>query len=299
MQFLLGIALTFAATWLGRFLFLSLFAEVEEQGALVVTRFGKLVHVHTKAGLVFMPSRWLPWTRVIPVSLQRDFRHYRDLRLNDRRGTSILIDLWIEFRIADPKKALFAVEDWEDSLYGLMTHSATSVLSSKEFATIMKERSELGRMLRDLVETETARWGLQVFSVYIRKVGLRTDVLRQMFEAVGARLETAKAEVEEEGRIRIGLLEARTAADIAALVAEAKSQHLSAIGRAYEKMRKEPKVMAAYSELHELSLADSKRLVSFQGFPEMRPLDAAMISSGITDGPIDEDFRTVPRRVVT
>jgi regulator of protease activity HflC (stomatin/prohibitin superfamily) len=230
---------------------------------------------------------------VTPVSLQRDFRHFQDITINDRRGTSVLIDLWVEVRIEDPARALFAVEDWEESLKSLLTHLATSVLSSCEFSQILVERLALGERLRVGAEPSCLAWGLSLEVVQLRKVSLLPDVSRQMFNAVGACLEMAKAEVEEEGRIRISMLEATTSAKVAALVAEAKSQHLAAVGRAYAAMASCAEVLTAYTDLYELSLASTDRLISFQGFErgEIKPLDAAMV----VGTSVEPERKSIPR----
>ena len=105
-----------------------------------------------------------------------------------------------------------------------------------------------------------------------------------MFQAVAARLERAKADVEEEGRLRIQLLEAKTSAQVAALVSEAKTQYSLAIGRAYEKLSQNAVVYKSYRELYNLSLVRPHRTVSFSGFSEgeVRAMDAAMVSPSLS-----------------
>jgi regulator of protease activity HflC (stomatin/prohibitin superfamily) len=285
MQLVFGIVVGLLCRPVLRLLIRSITIRVENETAIMITRFGKLIRVIKEPGLHFFIERSMPWIRLWPVSLQRDFRDYVDIHINDCRGTSVIIDLWIEFKIVDPEKALFSIEGWEQSLKSVLTHSATSILCTKEFNEILCNRNELGHVLQNDIQTDTARWGIEVEMVMIRKVSLLPDVSRQMFTTVAARLERAKANLEEEGRLQVAQLEAETSSKIAALVAEAKGQYPAAVGRAFMQLKKSPKILKAYQELYELALVRPHRLVSFQGFDakEMKAIDAAMVAPPMTE----------------
>ena len=261
-------------------LFHSLTIQVEDETSVLVIVFGKLVRTITQPGLHIFPKRLFPWVSLVTVSLQRDFRQYQNIHINDCRGTTVIIDFWIEFRIVDPEKALFHVEDWEQSLQSLLTHSATSILCAQEFNKILCNRNEFGIILQNDIKAETIRWGLEVEMVMIQKVSLLPEVSRQMFATVAAKLERAKANYVEEGILRAAQLEAEISAKLAALVAEAQGQYPAAIGKAYSQLGKKPQVLQAYQELYELSLVRPHRTVSFHGFlaNEVREMDAAMIA---------------------
>jgi regulator of protease activity HflC (stomatin/prohibitin superfamily) len=277
---LAGVALGIAAVMLmGRFL--GLFAvSVEDEEVVLVTTFGKLTHKLDKPGLHVLPSRIFPWVKLHTVSLKRDFRHLRDVHVNDAQGTTIIADLWVEFRITDPRRAVFDVAEWDTSLQNLVAHAATSILGARSFREILTDRSELGRLLEEDIRHETERWGLRVEHVFIRKVSLLPEVSRLIFETVAARLEREKAQINEQGRLSIAKLEAETHVRVAALVADAKAQYPLAVGRAFAALRKQPNVFAAYNELYNLSMVRPHRTIAFSGFGEgeLRAVDAAMLS---------------------
>jgi regulator of protease activity HflC (stomatin/prohibitin superfamily) len=239
--------------------------QVEDEEAVLVTSFGKLVKTIREPGLHAYPSKLLPWTRIARVSLRRDFRHFKNVHVNDARGTTVIVDLWLEFRVADPARAIFSVADWNRSLTNLVAHGATSILGSREFRQILNDRTELGTMLQNDISIETQRWGLEIERVFIRNVSLLPEVSRQMFETIAARLERAKAHVEEVGRLQVAQLEADTSMRIADLVAEAKGQYPAAVGRALADVKKRPAIFEAYNELYGLSLVRPHRTVTFRG----------------------------------
>lgn len=276
----LGLALGFAVLPLAAALFRAVTVEVEDEEAVLVTSFGRLVARLTRPGLHVFPARAMPWVKTHHVSLRKDFRDFRDVHVNDARGTTVMIDLWLEFRITEPVKALFEVSDWDRLLQNLVAHAATSILCNREFKQILCDRSELSEILRDEIRDETARWGITVERVYIRNVMLLPEVSRQIFETVAARLERARADIEEAGRLAVARLEAETAGRVAALVAEAKGQYPKAIGEALGRMAAAPEVLAAYTDLYDLSLVRPHRTVVFRGFEgeAVRAVDAAMFA---------------------
>lgn len=282
LQLVLGLALGTAALPLLLALGRALFVEVEDVHVALVTRFGKLERTLERPGLHFLPDRLLPWVTVTRVSLQRDFRDFRKIHVNDARGTTVIVDLWLELRVEDPAKAIFDVEDWDRSLHNLVTHAATSILGNRDFRQILCDRTELGEILTRDIQSETARWGLAIDCVFIRNVSLLPEVSRQIFEAIAARLERAKADIEETGRLRVAQLEAETSVRVAKLVADAKGQYPGAVGRALRVLGDRPRVLAAYNALYGLSVLRPHRTVAFAGFggTELRAIDAAMLTAG-------------------
>jgi regulator of protease activity HflC (stomatin/prohibitin superfamily) len=253
------------------------------------------VHTFRTPGLHVHVAKLLPWTGHERVSLRRDFRHFKNVHVNDARGTTVIVDLWLEFRVADPARAMVSVADWNRSLTNLVAHAATSILGSREFRQILNDRTELGTLLQNDISHETQRWGLEIENVFIRNVSLLPEVSRQMFETIAARLERAKAHVDEIGRLQVAQLEADTAMRVADLVAEAKGQYPLAIGRALADVKRKPPIFRAYNALYDLSLVRPHRTVTFRGFTdgELRAADAAMVVPS-TDGAATNGHNIAP-----
>jgi len=252
---------------------------VEDEEAVLITSFGKLVSTLTTPGLHALPTKLMPWVTHTRVSLRRDFRHFKNVHVNDARGTTVIVDLWLEFCVSDPARAIFSVADWDSALQNLVSHAATSLLGRRDFNEILCDRTELGELLKKDIGVETNAWGITIEFVFIRNVSLLPEVSRQMFETIAARLERTKAHVEEEGRLAVAQLEADTAMRVADLVAEAKGQYPAAVGRALGELRRRPAILKAYNDLYELSLLRPHRTVAFRGFREgeLRAVDASMM----------------------
>jgi regulator of protease activity HflC (stomatin/prohibitin superfamily) len=278
-QVLVGVGVGFVTAFLLGMLANLVVIQVEDEHVVLVTSWGRLVAQLDRPGPHLWLSRLLPWVRARPVSLARDFRVFHHVHANDRRGTTVAADLWVELRVVDAAKALYAVEDWDKATINVVVHAAMSVLGSRDFQQILDDRSELGQQLQPEVSAETERWGVRVEQVYIRNVSLLPEVSRQVMGTVAARLDHARAVVEEQGRLDGALLDATTARQVARLVGEAKSQYALAVGRALERMKARPAVFDAYTRLHELAQVRGNRTVAFLGFKpsEVRAIDAAML----------------------
>lgn len=203
----------------------STLVEVEDEHAVLITSFGRLTETLRTPGAHFRPSRLLPWVKTTSVSLARDFRVFTNVHVNDTRGTTVLVDLWVELRVVDPVRALFAVDDWDHSVQNLVTYAATSILGGRDFQAILHDRNALGEALLREIRGETERWGISVDRAFIRNVSLLPEVARLLFGTIAARIERAKATVEEQGQIEVARLEADTARQCAGFVAEAKAQY--------------------------------------------------------------------------
>jgi len=276
----IGLGGTIAALLLFFSLFRATTVSVNDHECILVASHGKLVRQIKEPGICFLPSRVFPWVSTRVVSLRRDFMHLRDVHVNDSEGTTVIVDLWVEYRIVDPERATYRVEAWAESLKNLVTHAATSILGNRSFQEILCDRSELGALLQKQIASETDRWGIQVECLFVRKVSLLPDVSRRIFESISARLDRARADILEAGHVAVAKLEADTSVRVAALIAEAKGQYPSAIGRALSHINKTPAVLEAYRELHRLSVLRPHRTIAFRGFGEgeVRAVDAAMLA---------------------
>ncbi len=249
---------------------------------VIFTRFGKSVRVVGAEGLVYRPSLIFPWEDLIRVSRQIKQKSYKDIHFNDCDGTQAKVDIWIEFKIVDPSKAIFAVEDWSTSLKNVVYQAGTSILGTKSLENIIQDREIFSATLQKEIDAITQEWGIKVQLAFIQNLHLSDELIRQFIQKVSAQIEILKAKIEEDGRIKVQQLDAETELKISELNAISKSQNMLAVGRAYAEMSKNKEVQEAYDELFRLSKLNPSRMTSFLGFSgtEMKAADALMIGQG-------------------
>lgn len=286
---ILGVALGALGLPLLALLLRGLTIRVDERATVLLTRFGRLARQLDRPGLHFVPERALPWVRAFVVPRRREGRRFPGVAINDARGTTVTVDLWIELRVIDPARATFAVDEWEKGLGNLVARAATAVLGNREFHEFLRNHDELAELLRADIDAQSAPWGLSIAAVLLRDIHVLPGVAREMLAATNARLERARAEIVERGRLAVATLEADTSAGVAALVAEARAQYPLAVGRGLAELRRSPAVHAAYHELYALSQLRPHRTLAFRGFPGLSAADAAMVHA-----PADATARPSP-----
>jgi regulator of protease activity HflC (stomatin/prohibitin superfamily) len=266
LSLLIGFASITSLSLIAFWLFKQSTIQVDDETESFVLSMGQVKKRIEKPGLHFIPEKSLPWVQIVNISKQIDFRTYKNIQVSDHYGTTVIVDLWVEFKIFDPYKALFSVENWEEVLESLVIHTTGSILCAQTVDQILKQRHELAHQLRQAMALETERWGISISGAMIQNVGLLPEISKQFFNSVAARIERTKALIEEEGRIKVAQLEANTYHKVAELNSLAKAQLPLAIGGAYGKLSNEPKVLRAYQEYWELTHLDPRKTVTFNGF---------------------------------
>ncbi|MEQ1571829.1 MAG: SPFH domain-containing protein [Myxococcota bacterium] len=254
--------------------------------SLLVLRFGKLAQRIDAPGLAIVWDAWAPWAEVRRVSRRIQSALIHDLEVHDIGGSEARTDVFVEYRVVDPVRATFAIQDLHRAVENVVSHTALGVLGTQPLSALIRDDGELGDLIRAECTAETSAWGVEVLDVLFRQIRPSSIATEQLLGEVAARLEKTKARIEEEGRQAVALLHARTAADTATLVGRARGQYSLGVGRAYREMRSNPAVHAAYRELNDLVLLRPQRTVTFRGFDkhEVRAVDAAMFE-GVGAGP--------------
>lgn len=277
-----GVVAGFAAVSALAMLFKAATVSVDDQHVALVTVFGRFTQKLSRPGLHVIPAKVFPWVQVRHISKARDFRSYKGIHVNDARGTTMLVDLWVELHIVDSMKSTFAVTDWDTALKSVVAHASISILGKSDFQQVLQDRQELGEVLRADIAREAERWGLSIDSAFIQQIELLPEVANELSNTIAARLERATAEIEAMGRLEVAQLEADTTREVSTLVAQARAQYPLSIGAALEELKAQPAVLEAYLELYELSQLRPGRTIAFRGFEggqAMRSVEAAMLQA--------------------
>lgn len=265
---LVGIALVAICALIGPWLFAKVTLSVQEQTECFLMKFGRLQKTFRAPGLHFVPEKLFPWTHLISISKQIEYKIFKGIQVNDRFGTTVVVDLWIEFRISDPYKALFSVENWEEVLQSVIVHSTGSILSSQTVDEILKHRMELSEKLRESIAHETERWGIALKGAMVQNIGLLPEISKQFFSSVAARIERTTALVEEEGRLKVAKLEVETARRVAVLNGLVRSQRPLALGKFYQGLSVDPTLQQKFDEYWDLVNMNPQKTVTFSGFSD-------------------------------
>lgn len=273
---LLGILTVAAIPLFGWILWKNLIRDIFPGETLLVLRFGKLQQQYDEPGLCFIWDKWAPWTQLIRVSRRLDYEFLSDLDVHDAGGTAVIVDVLVEYRVVDPVKASFNVENLPMALANAASHSVIAFLGSVQLKEIFRDSGQLSDKVRAELKAEAQSWGIEIEKISLCDVKPSGLAMEQLLTEIAARLERAKARIEEEGRQEVVLIEARTTEQVAEREAIAKGCYLQEIGQAYAQLRQSPEVYEAFRQLHELVLLRPGQTVAFRGFSAdgLRPVEA-------------------------
>ena len=142
----------------------------------VVTRFGKFIR-YDEAGLSFCLSFWGLYQQVHqPVSIMEQRlapeEEYEVVYTSD--GNEVRIDPVMYFKIEDPEKAIYEIEDYEESLNDLLKSMLRNECGNMSAQKLLGARQELASNLKDQLDDGTDPWGIDVRLVEIKQL----DVVR-------------------------------------------------------------------------------------------------------------------------
>ena len=104
------------------------------------------------------------------------------------------IDGVVFFKINNPKKAVLEVEEYKFAITQLSQAALRDVCGKVELDTILSKREKMGNNIKNIVEQETAQWGIEIIDVKIKDIQLPENMRRMM---------ASQAEAERSRRARI------------------------------------------------------------------------------------------------
>ena len=111
-----------------------------------------------------------------------------------RDNVSVRVNAVIYFRIIDPERAIIQVEDFLNATSQLAQTTLRSVLGKHELDEMLAERDKLNIDIQEILDSQTAAWGIKVANVEIKQV----DITETMIRAIAR-----QAEAERERRAKI------------------------------------------------------------------------------------------------
>lgn len=115
-----------------------------------------------------------------------------------RDNVTLEVDAVIYYKVISATKAINEVEDYEAATLLLAQTTLRDILGQNELDTILSDRDDLNRKIKEILDSTTEPWGMHVVMVTMRDVSLPDNMLRAI---------ARQAEAEREKRARIILAE--------------------------------------------------------------------------------------------
>lgn len=204
---------------------------VPQNTAYLVERLGKYNDTLT-AGMQFV----VPFIDRIAyrLSLKEDAIDIPSQVAITRDNISLTIDGVLYYKVLEPYKAAYGIENYEYAVIQLAQTSMRSEIGKLELDRTFEERDTLNARIIDAINQASAAWGVQVMRYEIRDIQPPASVLDAMEKQMRAEREKRAAILDSEGKRQaaINLAEGEKQATVLAAEAQREQQVLKAEGEA-------------------------------------------------------------------
>jgi regulator of protease activity HflC (stomatin/prohibitin superfamily) len=177
---------------------------VQEYERCIVFRLGRFDRVAGPGLFWIVP--FFEWTTKVDLRTRTQAVEQQETITKDSVTINVNAVLW--YKIADPAKAVIAVESYAAAVYQVALTSLRNIIGQHALDQVLKERDAINEALRKIVDDATTPWGIRIEMVEMKDVEIPEAMQRAMAreaEAVRekrARLIKADAEFEAAQKLK-------------------------------------------------------------------------------------------------
>jgi len=178
------------------------------------------------------------------------------------------VDALVYYKVKDSKNALYNIDDHEAQLVALARTTLRSVLGQMTLTEANEKRSEINHRVEEILDKETASYGVDVLRVEIQRIDPPQDVQASMNNIIKAEQQkiAAKnlaeaAETEADGVRRAEIKKAEGYKQAAILKAQGEAEAIQLVNEAADKFFKGNAIELKKLETAERSMASNSKIV--------------------------------------
>src|SRR5436309_312943 len=119
-----------------------------------------------------------------------------------RDNISIKVNAVLYMRVKTPEKAVVGVENYLYATSQLAQTTLRSVLGETEMDELLASRDKVNAILRQIIDTRTEEWGIEVSAVEVKDVDLPPEMKRAMARQAEAERERRAKVINAEGELQ-------------------------------------------------------------------------------------------------
>ena len=163
-------------------------AKEYERG--VMFRLGRLIKTKGPGLFLMIPVI----DRMVKVDLRTVTMSVPPQEVITRDNVPAKVNAVIYFRVMDPQKAIVEVENYIMATSQIAQTTLRSTLGQSDLDHLLAERDKINQQLQEIIDEQTAPWGIKVVTVEVKDVEIPQTMQRAM---------ARQAEAERERRAKI------------------------------------------------------------------------------------------------
>ncbi|MGQ0647388.1 MAG: SPFH domain-containing protein [Gemmatimonadaceae bacterium] len=142
------------------------------------------------------------------IDLREQVLNFPSQPVITRDNVTIDIDAVLYYRIADPQKATYSVQNLPYALETLTKTTLRQIVGEMELDSTLASRDEINRRMREVIEDASLGWGVDVTRVELQAIEPPRDIQQSMELQMRAERERRAAVTNAEATKRAAILEA-------------------------------------------------------------------------------------------
>ena len=171
---------------------------VNEYERAVIFRLGKVMEHPKGPGLIII---WRPIDKAFLVSLRTVVLDVPSQDIITRDNVSLKVSAVVYSRVVDPKQSIIGVENFQYATSQIAQTTLRSILGEVTLDELLADREKLGQRLREIIDSSTEPWGVEVTAVELKSVDLPEQIQRAMGKQAEAEREKRAKIIAAEGEL--------------------------------------------------------------------------------------------------
>ncbi len=119
-----------------------------------------------------------------------------------RDNVTVHVSAVLYFRVVDPERAIIQVEHYFNATNQLAQTTLRSVLGQHDLDEMLSQRDKMNADIQNILDEQTASWGIKVTNVEIKHVDLNESMIRAIAKQAEAERERRAKIIHAEGELQ-------------------------------------------------------------------------------------------------
>jgi regulator of protease activity HflC (stomatin/prohibitin superfamily) len=119
-----------------------------------------------------------------------------------RDNVTVRVSAVLYFRVVDPERAIIQVEQFFEATSQLAQTTLRSVLGQHDLDEMLSQRDKLNAHIQNILDEQTASWGIKVTNVEIKHIDLNESMIRAIAKQAEAERERRAKVINAEGELQ-------------------------------------------------------------------------------------------------
>ncbi len=182
---------------IGAFLFMSL-KVLNEYERAVIFRLGRVVGAKGPGLIILIPLV----DKMERIDLRTVTLDVPPQDVISKDNVTLKVNAVVYFRVVDPNRAVIEVENYLLATSKLAQTTLRSVLGQVELDELLSQRDVINQKLQEILEQQTAGWGIKVSNVEVKQIDLPVEMQRAMARQAEAERERRAKIIAAEGELQ-------------------------------------------------------------------------------------------------